>query len=76
MNNEEQKSIVQAIYPNCQCHVRSESMGDWYLLFAEGVDPNSAESKPIEYSFTSEEHCWYRAASAILHSMVDKLENA
>jgi len=76
MNNEEHKTIVQAVYPNCQCHVRSESLGDWYLLYPEGVDPTTTEVKPIEYSFTSEEHCWSRAARAILHNMVKKLESA
>jgi hypothetical protein len=76
MNIEEQKSIVQAVYPNCKCHVRHETMGDWYLLFPEGVDSTTTGEKPIEYSFTSEDHCWNRAARAILHNMVKKLENA
>jgi len=76
MNIEEHKAIVQAVYPNCKCHTRSESMGEWYMIFPENVDPNTTSEKAIEYSFTSEEQCWYRAARTILHNMVTKLESA
>jgi hypothetical protein len=76
MTLEENKTIVQAVYPNCQCHVRTENIGDWFLIFPEGIEQHTMPSKPIAYSFVSEEHAWFRASREILQSMVTKLENA